>query len=256
MGTKIITQPELPERKFLSPVINQSATKRDVQSFLNKNNTVAKFTLDFFDEYVKLCDQQNIKFRLDGGLKKYLRRWQYYWTVKNTPVKGGSLILDAGCGGSLFPFFLSSFYKSDVIGIDAGNEEIKMSENLKKIFPELKVKFIKADMIDFKYEKKFDAIFSISVIEHIERWLDALVNLGGLLTENGFLSFTFDYRKWRNRKVRGYMFTKEEINIFSNELKKHNVLLRGNDFVDRTSLTKHLIKRRYYTAGVSFFKKS
>jgi 2-polyprenyl-3-methyl-5-hydroxy-6-metoxy-1,4-benzoquinol methylase len=256
MGTKIITQSEMQKRKFLAPVINQSATQRDVQSFLNKNNAAAKFTLNFFDEYIKRCDQQNTKFRLDGGLKKYLRRWQYYWTVKNTPVKSGSLILDAGCGGSLFPFFLSSFYKSDVIGIDFGNEEIKMSENLKKIFPELKVKFIKADMVDFQYEKKFDAIFSISVIEHIERWLDALVNLGGLLTGNGFLSFTFDYRKWRNRKSRGYMFTQEEINIIINELKKHDVLLRGNDFVDRTSLTKHLIKRRYYTAGVAFFKKS
>jgi 2-polyprenyl-3-methyl-5-hydroxy-6-metoxy-1,4-benzoquinol methylase len=166
------------------------------------------------------------------------------------------LILDAGCGGSLFPFFLSSFYKSEVVGIDIGDEEIKMSENLKKIFPDLKVKFIKADMVDFKYEKKFDAIFSISVIEHIERWLDALVNLGGLLMGNGLLSFTFDYRKWRNRKLRGYVFTQEEINIIINELKKHNVFLRGNGFVDRSSLTKHLIKWRYYTAGVSFFKKS
>jgi len=237
-------------------VINKSLTKRDVQSFLKKNDTVAKFTLDFFDEYIKLCDQQNIKFRLDGGLNKYLRRWQYYWTVKSTPVKSGSLILDAGCGGSLFPFFLSSFYNSEVVGIDIGDEELKMSENLKKIFPDLNVKFIKADMVDFKYEKKFDAIFSISVIEHIERWLDALVNLGGLLMRNGFLSVTFDYRKWRNRKLRGYVFTQEEINIIINELKKHNVLLRGNGFVDRSSLTKHLIKRRYYTAGVSFFKKS
>lgn len=237
-------------------VINKSLTKRDVQSFLKKNDTVAEFTLDFFDEYIKLCDQQNIKFRLDGGLNKYLRRWQYYWTVKNTPVKSGSLILDAGCGGSLFPFFLSSFYKSEVVGIDIGDEEIKMSENLKIIFPDLKVKFIKADMVDFKYEKKFDAIFSISVIEHIERWLDALVNLGGQLMGNGFLSFTFDYRKWRNRKLRGYVFTQDEINIIINVLKKHNVLLRGNGFVDRSSLTKHLIKRRYYTAGVSFFKKS
>jgi 2-polyprenyl-3-methyl-5-hydroxy-6-metoxy-1,4-benzoquinol methylase len=237
-------------------VINKSLTKRNVQSFLKKNDTVAKFALDFFDEYIKLCDQQNIKFRLDGGLNKYLRRWQYYWTVKNTPVKSGSLILDAGCGGSLFPFFLSSFYKSEVVGIDIGDEEIKMSENLKKIFPDLKVKFIKADMVDFKYEKKFDAIFSISVIEHIERWLDALVNLGGLLMRNGFLSFTFDYRKWRNRKLRGYVFTQEEINIIISELKKHNVLLRGNGFVDKSSLIKHLIKRRYYTAGVSFFKKS
>ena len=237
-------------------VINKSLTKRDVQSFLKKNDTVAKFTLDFFDEYIKQCDQQNIKFRLDGGLNKYLRRWQYYWTVKNTPVKSGSLILDAGCGGSLFPFFLSSFYKSEVVGIDIGDEEIKMSENLKKIFPDLKVKFIKADMVDFKYEKKFDAIFSISVIEHIECWSDALVNLGGLLMGNGFLSFTFDYRKWRNRKLRGYVFTQDEINIIINVLKKHNVLLRGNGFVDRSSLTKHLIKRRYYTAGVSFFKKS
>jgi 2-polyprenyl-3-methyl-5-hydroxy-6-metoxy-1,4-benzoquinol methylase len=237
-------------------VINQSSAKRDVQSFLKKNDTVAKFTLDFFDEYIKLCDQQNIKFRLDGGLNKYLRRWQYYWTVKNTPVKSGSLILDAGCGGSLFPFFLSSFYKSDVVGVDIGDEEIKMSEYLKEIFPDLKVKFIKSDMVDFKYEKKFDAIFSISVIEHIERWLDALVNLGGLLKKDGYLSFTFDYRKWRNIKLRGYVFTQEEINIIINELKKHNVLLRGNGFVDRSSLTKHLIKRRYYTAGVSFFKKS
>ena len=176
--------------------------------------------------------------------------------MKNTPVKSGSLSLDAGCGGSLFPFFLSSFYKSEVVGIDIGDEEIKMSENLKIIFPDLKVKFIKADMVDFKYEKKFDAIFSISVIEHIERWLDALVNLGGQLMGNGFLSFTFDYRKWRNRKLRGYVFTQDEINIIINVLKKHNVLLRGNGFVDRSSLTKHLIKRRYYTAGVSFFKKS
>jgi hypothetical protein len=38
-------------------VINKSLTKRDVQSFLKKNDTVAKFTLDFFDEYIKLCDQ-------------------------------------------------------------------------------------------------------------------------------------------------------------------------------------------------------
>jgi 2-polyprenyl-3-methyl-5-hydroxy-6-metoxy-1,4-benzoquinol methylase len=235
--------------------INKSLTKRDVRSFLRKNDTVSEFTLDFFDEYIKLCDQQNIKFRLDGGLKKYLRRCQYYWTVKNTPVESGSLILDAGCGGSLFPFFLSSFYKSEVIGIDIGDEELEMSEELKKIFPDLKVKFIKADMLDFQYEKKFDAIFSISVIEHIERWLDALVNLGELCKKNGYLSFTFDYRKWRNRKLRGYVFTQEEISIIINELEKQNVFLRGNEFVDRSSLTKHLIKRRYYTAGVSFFKK-
>jgi cyclopropane fatty-acyl-phospholipid synthase-like methyltransferase len=164
--------------------------------------------------------------------------------------------LDAGCGGSLFPFFLSSFYKSEVIGIDIGEEELEMSENLKKIFPDLKVKFIKADMVDFVHERKFNAIFSISVIEHIEHWLDALLNLGGLLDKDGFLSVTFDYRKWRNRKLRGYVFTPEEINIIRDELKKKKVLLRGVDFVDRSSLTKHLIKKRYYTAGVSFFKKS
>ena len=236
--------------------INKSLNKKDVRSFLRKDDTVAKFTLNFFDEYIKLCDQQNVKFRLDGGLKKYLRRWQYYWTVKNTPVGSGSLILDAGCGGSLFPFFLSSFYNSEVVGIDIGDEELEMSESIKKIFPDLKVKFVKADMVDFMHERKFDAIFSISVIEHVERWLDALVNLGGLLMGNGFLSFTFDYRKRRNRKLRGYVFTQKEINIIINELKKHNVLLRGDEFVDRSSLTKHLIKRRYYTAGVSFFKKS
>ena len=50
--------------------------------------------------------------------------------------------------------------------------------------------------------------------------------------------------------------TPEEIKIIRDELKKRNVLLRGKGFVDRSSLTKHLIKRRYYTAGVSFFKKS
>ncbi len=235
--------------------INKSLTKRDVRSFLTREDPVAKFTLDFFDEYIKMCNQQNIKFRLDGGIKKYLRRWQYYWTVKNTPVESGSLILDAGSGGSLFPFFLSSFYKSEVVGIDIGDEELEMSENLKKIFPDLKVKFIKADMVDFVHERKFDAIFSISVIEHIERWIDALLNLGGLLDKDGFLSVTFDYRKWRNRKLRGYVFTPEEIKIIRDELKKKNVLLRGMDFVDRSSLTKHLIKKRYYTAGVSFFRK-
>ncbi len=244
----------MPEMPNDSP-INKSLTKRDIRSFLRKDDSIAKFTLDFFDEYTKLCDQKNIKFRLDGGLKKYLRRWQYYWTVKNTPVESGSLILDAGCGGSLFPFFLSSFYNSEVVGIDIGDEEIEMSENLKEIFSDLNVKFIKADMVDFKYDKKFNAIFSISVIEHIERWIDALVNLGGLLEKDGFLSITFDYRKWRNKKLRGYVFTPREINFIREELKKKSLLLRGTDFEDRSSLTKHLIKRRYYTAGVSFFKK-
>ena len=243
--------PETPD----DSVINKSLTKRDVRSFLRMDDNVAKFTLDFFDEYIKLCDQQNVKFRLDGGLKKYLRRLQYYWTVKNTPVESGSLILDAGCGGSLFPFFLSSFYNSEVVGIDIGDEEIEMSENLKKIFPDLKVNFIKSDMVDFVHKKKFDAIFSISVIEHIEDWLDALLNLGGLLKKDGFLSFTFDYRKWRNRKLKGYVFTPKEINIIKDELKKRNVFLRRADFDDRSSLTKHLIRRRYYTAGVSFFRK-
>ncbi len=116
-------------------IINKSLTQDDIKSFLENNDKIAEVTLDFFDKYIKICQKQEIEFRLDGGLSKYLRRWQYYWTVKNTPAKKGGMILDAGCGGSLFPFFLSGFYESEVIGIDIGDEELEMSKNLKKSIP-------------------------------------------------------------------------------------------------------------------------
>ena len=108
--------------------------------------------------------------------------------------------------------------------------------------------------MNFKYKKKFDAIFSISVIEHVENWLDALINPGRLLSKDGFLSITYDFRKWRNRKLRGYVFTKKEIDCIIDELRKNNLILRGNDFVDKSSLIKHLKKRRYYTVGTLFFQ--
>lgn len=99
-------------------------------------------------------------------------RWvEYPWAIMNSNLNSPMKILDIGSGRSLFPIYLAS-KGHDVVCID--NDNILME----RISPKLaewsgtKVNYRTDDATNLNFEgNKFDRVFCISVLEHLEEEL-------------------------------------------------------------------------------------
>ncbi|MEP7262891.1 MAG: class I SAM-dependent methyltransferase [Bacteroidota bacterium] len=97
-------------------------------------------------------------------------------------VKPNGSILDIGCGAGAY---LTHFVKKyTVTGIDLNRT---MIEKGKTLFPD--VEFIYDDFLKYQFSKKFDYIYSISVLEFIPpgRLAVFFAKIAALLNENGIL---------------------------------------------------------------------
>ena len=100
------------------------------------------------------------------------RAWEYPWVAEQitSKVKENSKILDAGCGTSLFPCYLSQL-GYDVYGLDRFVEKSKdgygIDRKHRKKYGRI-VKFINGDMGKIPFpDNYFDVVYNISVMEHI-----------------------------------------------------------------------------------------
>ena len=129
------------------------------------------------------------------------RGWEYPWCVRHSGVSAGGLrILDAGCGGSDFPFYLASIGNRvcgvDSLGSPGGKGQFGLNRSLCgkwKVNVELRLEDIrKMTWAD----RSFDRVFCISVLEHLESAQAvslAMRELGRVLAPGGLLVVTVDY---------------------------------------------------------------
>jgi len=99
-------------------------------------------------------------------------------------AKGGSRLLDAGCGKGLITLFM----KQEMSGlvIDAIDISQKAIEHAKKSSSE--INFSVADIVDFKgYGYKYDIIILNNVYEHVENPIGVLKNIKMLLEKDGII---------------------------------------------------------------------
>jgi 2-polyprenyl-3-methyl-5-hydroxy-6-metoxy-1,4-benzoquinol methylase len=123
-------------------------------------------------ERLNLDKEKLKKFKLD--VKKHLTRYNF----ANLFIKENSEVLDAACGVGYGTSILSQKSKN-IIGIDYSKTAIKLA---KKNYQNKKIKFFESDIINFKFEKKFDAIVSLETLEHISKkngikWIKKCYNL-------------------------------------------------------------------------------
>ncbi|MFW5636886.1 MAG: class I SAM-dependent methyltransferase [Thermodesulfobacteriota bacterium] len=118
------------------------------------------------------------------------KRWEYPWALERAGLKPGEKVLDAGCGASIFPAYLADQgYRTTACDLDelpAGLQYLHGGG----------VDYGRADLTRMSYAADvFDAVFCISVIEHLPREaMDAAMNeFHRILRPGGRLLLTTDY---------------------------------------------------------------
>ena len=129
------------------------------------------------------------------------RGWEYPWCIVHSGVRAGGLsVLDAGCGGSDFPFYLASL-GNRVCGVDSqGTPGKKAQFGINRDLREKWGVDVEQRVEDIRRmswtSDSFDRVFCISVLEHLETSAEvslAIRELVRVLAPGGLLVVTTDF---------------------------------------------------------------
>jgi 2-polyprenyl-3-methyl-5-hydroxy-6-metoxy-1,4-benzoquinol methylase len=132
-------------------------------------------------------------------LYTWSRRWEYvfaYERVKqlaDTQVPNNLRLLDAGCGLTFFPHFLLARHHG--ISIDCCDSDPQLQADAKKLVAPASpaVSYSLQDMSAPTYPpSSFDAVYCISVLEHIDHREEVVAAFARILKPGGRLILTFD----------------------------------------------------------------
>ncbi len=115
-------------------------------------------------------------------LLRFLIRLSRYKFVSRV-VKKSDTVLEVGCGSGLGSIFVSQHCKS-VCGIDIKTTEIHEANSLKN---SKNVQFLKKDLFEMNDSQKYDVVFALDVIEHMneKKGKMLLEKMGRLTKKNG-----------------------------------------------------------------------
>ncbi len=100
---------------------------------------------------------------------------------------GNKKVLDLGCGwGSLTGYLLSKFPEIDLVSVTNSFSQKEFIESRYE-----KAKVIKTPFSKLELKDKFDIIFVIEMLEHIQNWPEAFKIIRGFLKDNGRLFIHF-----------------------------------------------------------------
>ena len=92
----------------------------------------------------------------------FLRFQKVSEIIKST---SSSEVLDVGCGPGWHDFLLAKYNNVNVTGIDVAPNMIKISRKLSsENNMNTKLEFIIADIMDYQFDRDFDTIFALGVV--------------------------------------------------------------------------------------------
>lgn len=115
------------------------------------------------------------------------RQIQYPYCFNILKLKGNERILDAGCGHTVWPYFLKEMYP---------NTEIYLFDSYEpklNVYPEkIGIKKL-GDLTDISYpDKYFDVIYCISTLEHEKNWEKVIKEFNRVIKTGGYLVMAVD----------------------------------------------------------------
>lgn len=135
-----------------------------------------------------LAELEAVRREVPGSYLHPSKRWEYPWALERAQLSPGDRVLDAGCGASVFPVFLArSGFRT--AGLD-------LTEPGPPGGRSLGVGYVRGDLGRLPFaERSFDALFCISVIEHLpeDGATAALAELARVLRPGGRLLLTTDF---------------------------------------------------------------
>ncbi len=122
------------------------------------------------------------------------RAFEWPWAFLEADPKGYHRCLDAGGGHGAFQYFVAS-RSFHLVNLDKNQTSIDAVVRMQKNFPYLasKVSVDKQDISKIPYkDDRFDLVFCISVLEHIENWREVFEELARVTCKGGKLIVTMD----------------------------------------------------------------
>ena len=193
-------------------------------------------------------DSEIEKFGLDSNFKWKNDPRQYFISLArykfvSKVLKGRKDVLEVGCGDG----FNSRIVKQNVKNLTISDAEIIFKDYFEKIkVKKWKTNFIINDFLNSKINKKFDAIYSLDVLEHIPKKKENkfIKNINYSLKKNGILIIgtpSLEFQKYsRPKKVSGHINCKTELGLksFLNKFFFNVVTFSMNDEVVHTGFEK------------------
>ena len=155
------------------------------------NNTINREELEKFNKIAEEWWNPNGKFKplhkFNPIRIEYIKNNiinDFNISLNERPLKGIS-ILDIGCGGGLLSEPLARL-GAEVVGIDASKKNIEIAKHhLKK--SNLDIKYYDKSPENFSYEKKFDVILNMEIVEHVENIPEFINQSTKFLKVNGIM---------------------------------------------------------------------
>lgn len=117
------------------------------------------------------------------------KHWEYPWAMERLRAEPGARVLDAGCGASVFPVWLAR------CGFRVTALDLAPPAGLAERLGE-PIEYVSGNLTEMPFpDASFDAVFSISVIEHLGREgiAEAMRELTRVVRPGGQLLITTDY---------------------------------------------------------------
>lgn len=135
------------------------------------------------EEMDRLVDADPVSYLHPG------KRWEYPWALERAELPPGARVLDAGAGDSILPVYLAKRgHRVTVV-------DVRFDGSLGRRH-EVPVRYVRGDIASIPVaEESFDAVFCISVIEHLPPGATAaaLAEMRRVLRPGAPLLLTTDY---------------------------------------------------------------
>ncbi len=129
----------------------------------------------------------------------------FHYIRKFGKLNTNNSVLDVGCGPGPLEIYLAKYGFTNVDAIDFSDEGIKICKHHCPHF-NYKVANI-TNLTDIYHDRKFDIVFSLQVLEHIEDHKNLLKQLYNLTNEDGLLIISVPWGKCKSnsRHINNYI---------------------------------------------------
>lgn len=133
------------------------------------------FGQDYLSKKKEILFQNEIYF--DFYYKPTLFRYLRLHNFIKSKLKKGDFVLDIGCGWGSATFFLAKLNPDiNFIGIDLSKESIEKAKTAKQKYNINNLQFFEHNLLNqFKFEYKFNLVYSINVLEQLNDHLDKIL---------------------------------------------------------------------------------
>lgn len=174
---------------------------------------------DFLQKAIDPNQYDNLDWTKDGDSTSPTRTFFQRILMKRINSLEGVRVLDVGSGvGQLYSFF-NKLAAKEILGIEPS---LKNVEKSKKLNPDFVVQ--QETLESFSTDKKFDAIFVVLVLEHVENLEEAFVKLRDILNDNGRIYLLVGDAKHAIRSRHDYDIEYDEIKpgVYGVKTKRHS----------------------------------